>query len=141
MSNYDQFFKEADVDGSGFLTYKELTDILRKKGYKGSDSEIRSMFRSVDVSGDDKVSKDEYLVAMGQVPERDHKAATMRSVFRQFDVNGDGRIDCKELDEVLRAMGHAMSRDDVNKLIALADKDRNGTLNYEEFIEQIFGPQ
>jgi len=138
---YQQFFKEADADGSGFLTSKELTDILRKKGYKGSDAEIKKMFRSVDVSGDDKISMDEYLAAMGEVPQRDHKAAAMRAVFREFDLNGDGMIDRKELDEVFRSMGHVMSSEELNKIIGLADSDRSGTLNYEEFIEQVFGPQ
>jgi len=140
-SVYQQFFKEADTDGSGFLTFKELSEVLRKKGYKGTDTEIRNMFRSVDVSGDDKVSMDEYLAAMGEVPPRDHKAAAMRSVFREFDLNGDGTIDRKELDEVFRSMGRCLSAQEVNKIISMADSDRSGTLNYEEFIEQVFGPQ
>jgi len=140
-THYEQFFKEADSDASGFLTVKELSDVLRKKGYKGTDTEIRNMFRSVDSSGDNKISMEEYLVAMGEVPPRDHKAASMRAVFREFDLNGDGSIDRKELDEVFRQMGQSLSPEEVNRIISMADSDRSGTLNYEEFIEQVFGPQ
>jgi len=40
-SHYEQFFREADKDGSGFLTVDELIKLLRDKGYKESDDKIR----------------------------------------------------------------------------------------------------
>jgi Ca2+-binding EF-hand superfamily protein len=138
-TSYEKFFLEADSDGSGCLTLGELSTMLRKKGYKDSDAKIRKMFNAVDTSGDNKISLEEYKIAMGLMPAKDHKAATMRSVFRSFDINGDGTIDRKELDEVFRSMGKSLSPDEINRIISMADKDRNGSLNYEEFIEQVFG--
>jgi len=40
-SKVEQFFHEADKDGSGFLTVDELIALMRKKGYKASDEKIR----------------------------------------------------------------------------------------------------
>jgi len=40
-SKCEQFFHEADKDGSGFLTLDELIALLRQKGYKASDEKIR----------------------------------------------------------------------------------------------------
>jgi len=40
-AHYEQFFREADADNSGFLTQAELTDVLRKKGYKEPESKIQ----------------------------------------------------------------------------------------------------
>jgi len=65
----------------------------------------------------------------------------MRSVFRSFDINGDGKIDGKELEQVFRSMDRMLSEADIKRIIDMADKDRNGTLDYEEFIEQVFGRQ
>jgi calmodulin len=138
-SKYEQFFRDADKDGSGFLTSDELVDILRKKGYKDSDSKIMSMFRACDASGDSKVSLDEYLKAMGQLPDNDHKAATVRQCFREFDVNGDGSIDRAELDAVFKSMGKSFTPAELDRMIALADKDKSGKLDYEEFIARAFG--
>ena len=35
------------------------------------------MFNTVDFSGDNKISKDEYLAAMGEVPPAEHKYVTL----------------------------------------------------------------
>ena len=41
MSHYEKFFDEADVDGSGFLSFDELIGALKKGGYSGDDDKIR----------------------------------------------------------------------------------------------------
>jgi len=138
-SRYEEFFREADADKSGHLSLAELTEMLRKKGYKDPDSKIQAMFRSVDTSGDNKVSLEEYLTAMGELPEKDHKGAAMRQVFREFDQNGDGTIDRTELDNVFKSMGKTFTSAELDRMIALADEDKSGKLDYEEFIHKVFG--
>lgn len=137
--SYKQFFQEADKDGSGFLTLDELTAVLRKKGYKGTDANIKGMFGSSDISGDNKISLEEYLTAMGQLPAKDHKTAAMRSCFVSFDKDGSGSIDRKELQAVFAELGRTLSEEEVARMIALSDKDSSGTINYEEFIAEVFG--
>jgi len=139
MSHYEQFFNDADKDGSGFLTLAELTHMLRSKGYKESDATIKTMFGSVDISGDSKISKEEYLTAMGQMPPKNHQEASMRACFREFDVDSSGTIDAKELKEVINKCGSNLSDAEVARLVQLVDKDGSGTLSYEEFIAHVFG--
>jgi Ca2+-binding EF-hand superfamily protein len=62
----------------------------------------------------------------------------MHHVFRQFDKNGDGEIDRSELDAVFKEMGSVVPQEEINKIIAAADRDGNKTINYEEFIKQVF---
>ena len=40
-SDYERFFKDADVDGSGNISFDELVTVLRKRGYRGTDKELR----------------------------------------------------------------------------------------------------
>ena len=40
-ADYEKFFNEADTDKSGELTFDELLKMMRKRGFKGSDSQIR----------------------------------------------------------------------------------------------------
>lgn len=63
----------------------------------------------------------------------------MRSLFREFDKDGSGLIDRSELDAVFEELGKDFSDDELQRMIGLADKDQSGTLNYDEFIEYVFG--
>jgi len=40
----EQLFREADVDGSNFLTLSELCAAMRRLGYTGDDAVIKVMF-------------------------------------------------------------------------------------------------
>jgi len=62
----------------------------------------------------------------------------MRQCFRDFDVNGDGTIDRHELDKVFKSMGKNFSKAELDRMISLADKDKSGTLDYEEFVQKVF---
>ncbi|KAK2159988.1 hypothetical protein LSH36_142g04012 [Paralvinella palmiformis] len=135
--DYEKFFREADVDNSGTLTFEELLTILRRNGYKQSEDDLKRIFRITDTSGDGLISLDEYMAAMGQQPPTDHRKAAMRAVFVEFDQNGDGFIDKKELKEVFGQMGTIMSDDDIDRLMTLCDKDHDGLINYEEFLDRV----
>ncbi|XP_013383809.1 calmodulin-like [Lingula anatina] len=73
QAKFEAFFKNADKDGSGSLTFDELAQTLRNSGYKGSDETLKNYFSNADISGDGIVTFDEYMVAMGQVPPEQHK--------------------------------------------------------------------
>jgi Ca2+-binding EF-hand superfamily protein len=135
----EQFFREADTDNSGYITVQELSSLLQRKGYKVTDAQVKSMFNSIDVEGDEKVSYDEYLQGMGQRPATDHKSAHMRRVFRSFDKSGDGHIDKSELTAAFKEMKSSMTEAEIQKMMSIVDKDGSGTLDYEEFIERVFG--
>jgi len=138
-AQFEQFFAQADADKSGDLDVNELIAVLKKRGYAGSDRQIKQYFAQCDTSGDGRISKQEYMVAMGQIPQENHMEATMRSVFTSFDKNGDGSIDHKELQAVFAEMGKTFSEADMKRMINLSDKDNSGTLEYEEFIATVFG--
>lgn len=138
-ADYERFFRQADADGSGSLSTAELVGMLKKQGYRGSDSQIRSMFISVDTSGDGLISLDEYLEAMGAVPPKVHKSAAARQVFRAFDKDDSGSINKDELKQVFKEMGKSFSDAELQRMVELCDSDGDGQINYDEFVEKIFG--
>jgi len=134
-----EFFNEADTEQTGFIDLTQLKEALRRRGYQGPDSLIETYFRQVDTSGDEKISKEEYKIAMGLVPQKDHMEAAMRSCFRQFDTDNSGSITADELKKVFEEMGKNFSMEEMERMIQLADEDNSGTLEYEEFIKKCFG--
>jgi Ca2+-binding EF-hand superfamily protein len=53
-------FKKFDSDGNGYITTNELHDILARMGRHLSRDDIDAMIKSLDVSGDGKISFDEF---------------------------------------------------------------------------------
>ena len=62
----------------------------------------------------------------------------MHRVFRQFDKNGDGEIDRSELEAVFKEMGSVVPQEEIDRIISATDRDGNKTINYEEFIKEVF---
>ena len=59
----------------------------------------------------------------------------LREAFGLFDTDGDGVITTAELGLVMKSLGRVLSRRQLKELMAIADADGNGTLEFEELIE------
>ena len=54
--------------------------------------------------------------------------------FQHFDVDNTGKINVDEIKHVLTFLGDIMTEDEVNKFFRSVDIDKNGYLDYREFI-------
>lgn len=59
----------------------------------------------------------------------------LRQVFKRFDVNNDGKISSSELGSMIVSLGQTATQDEINKMILEADKDGDGFISLDEFIE------
>merc|ERR1719430_459375 len=112
---FTKMIKAADKDGSGFLTAAELKDFVLKM----------------------KFEEDVSFFTDG--PKKEDPKEEMRRMFRMFDTNKDGFISKKEIVGFLKFMGFVEEDETpaevkmiVNIMMAEADKDGDGKLNYEE---------
>lgn len=68
-----------------------------------------------------------------RIPEDQIKA--LRDTFSQFDKNGDGKLTIEELKIGIKKIpGCAMTEDDCVNLMNVMDSNRNGFIDYTEFI-------
>lgn len=59
----------------------------------------------------------------------------LQQVFKKFDVNGDGKISATELGCIIRSLGQSPTEEDLMKMVKVVDKDGDGFINLNEFIE------
>eukprot|EP00747_Dinoflagellata_sp_TGD_P219996 gnl/TRDRNA2_/TRDRNA2_92017_c0_seq1.p1 gnl/TRDRNA2_/TRDRNA2_92017_c0~~gnl/TRDRNA2_/TRDRNA2_92017_c0_seq1.p1 ORF type:complete len:354 (-),score=86.36 gnl/TRDRNA2_/TRDRNA2_92017_c0_seq1:100-1161(-) len=64
------------------------------------------------------------------------KAARLKAVFKKYDLNGDGVISRDELEAVLKALMH-LPPAEIGAVWLKLDKNRDGKIEYEEFIDFI----
>ena len=55
--------------------------------------------------------------------------------FKVFDKNNDGFITADELRQVIVSFGHNLSDEELDEMIEGVDKNKDGKINYLEFLE------
>ncbi|KAJ7532939.1 hypothetical protein O6H91_13G026500 [Diphasiastrum complanatum] len=61
----------------------------------------------------------------------------IREAFDLFDTDGSGTIDAKELKVAMRALGFETKKEDIERMIADIDKDKSGSIDFEEFVHMM----
>lgn len=65
-----------------------------------------------------------------------HADSSLKELFRAFDVNHDGSVSYSEMREVVRSFNLGFSKEDIDLIIARADRSRDGDIDYEEFARE-----
>ena len=103
LRDVPKIFEVADLDGDGFIDFKEFVEVQKKEGgVKTMD--IQSAFRTFDLNEDGKISADEVLQVMRRLGER-CGLEDCRRMVRAVDTDGDGAVD---MDEFMTMMTHSM---------------------------------
>lgn len=130
LGRFQAFFHEA-AGGSGYLDVDKLIEVFRRKGYR-DEAKIRAMFRAISISAKERITLDEYLVALGEKPADLPKGWVMASCYFSFDKDHDKYIHSGDLTEVLKEMDRDYLIPKVGRIIEKADRNRDGKLDYVE---------
>ena len=57
-----------------------------------------------------------------------------RDAFNSVDKDGSGEIDARELKQLCEECGEVLTDDDVAKMMAMADSDGSGRIDFWEFV-------
>lgn len=58
--------------------------------------------------------------------------------FKFIDTDGSGGLSLNELKDAFHAMGVFISQAVMDQIMTIFDKDKNGTINYYEFVQTMF---
>ena len=62
-----------------------------------------------------------------------HEHTELTKAFRLFDKDLDGILSAKELLAGLERFGESMRLEDLELLVSIADRDQDGSINFQEF--------
>ncbi|KAG0358791.1 calmodulin-like protein 5 [Gamsiella multidivaricata] len=56
----DAIFRNFDLDGNGYISAQELSQVLAKQGEHLSKEEIKDMIKTADLNGDNQIDREEF---------------------------------------------------------------------------------
>ncbi|KAJ6802806.1 putative calcium-dependent protein kinase 34 [Iris pallida] len=130
-----EMFKSMDSDNSGTITLEELKQGLCKQGTKLSEFELKQLMEAADADGDGTIDYEEFITATMHLNRMDREEH-LYTAFQYFDKDNSGFITKEELEQALIEQGMSDDRD-IKEVIAEADSDNDGRINYSEFVEMM----
>lgn len=133
-------FTVIDTNKSGSIDCAELGKGLRGLGLNPSNAEVQALMDEYDKDNNSVLSLEEFA-------ELYHKCLAFQrpseeqliEQFNKLDVNGDGTIDANELKKVLLFGDEALTEEEAERIIADFDRNGDGVLSLNEFVDGILG--
>ncbi|XP_067573831.1 calmodulin-like protein 6 isoform X2 [Pseudorca crassidens] len=140
IEEYKGVFEMFDEEGNGAVKTDELERLMSLMGINPTKSELASMAKDVDRDKKGFFNCDSFLALMGVYWEKaQNQESELRAAFRIFDKEGKGYIDWDTLKYVLMNAGEPLSELEAEQMMKEADKDGDGTIDYEEFVAMMTG--
>ena len=133
IENLKKIFTAFDKQKNGQISYEELKQgLVQLKSNNINEEEIIELFQSIDVDKNGKIDYTEFLAATLQKKSY-LKIERLYEAFCLFDKKNTGKITKEEIMKVLNL--DKSKEKEIEKVIALVDKDKDGVINYKEFLE------
>jgi len=136
-------FQSIDSNGDGAIDKGEMHKALTNYKYDFSDQEVDIVFAHGDIDGDGEVTFEEFMYLMcpdtstviNKFRETYKTIGEVKAAFRKFDKNRDGGLSKEELARMMYSSGLSYTDMEVDAIMNLGDKDGDGEIDIEEFVE------
>ncbi|ORY53384.1 hypothetical protein BCR35DRAFT_310518 [Leucosporidium creatinivorum] len=144
-----QTFKEAfnyiDTDNDGWITEKDLYNILGSLGQPANPERIKALLSTKPTSGDPTLLQAEdgrinftmFVTMMAEQLSLLDSEPELLEAFASFDPKGRGVINPEELRKCLKNEGEVMSDEEIDRLLHGPFIDSQGNFKYREFCETL----
>ena len=134
-------FKRIDANGDGSISRQEL-----RSGLQLADNDLDVIFAIGDIDQDGEISLGEFIRLMS--PSASSGMTRLRNsfknisdviiAFKKFDTNKDGSLSEQELMGGIGSLGLQFTPQEATSIFAMVDADKNGEINYIEFVSALF---
>ncbi len=130
-------FEIFDRDKDGFITIKELGEVMKNLGQAPTESEIQDIINEIDIDGNGNIDFKEFLGLMSRKMRDTDTEEELMEAFKVFDRDGNNFITSSELKHVMMALGEKVTDEEVDEMIREADINNDGCINYDEFVRMV----
>ena len=136
LEEYQEIFDSYDVNGNGVIDKKEMEAVLEKLGQPATSKQIQKVFDELG-STNQQITFDEFIEFIKKYHLSKNKNSTDEIIgaFQVFDKNHNGVLSLSEFKHILMDLGQKFTEEEVNEIFNESDLNKNGNLDYKEFVE------
>jgi len=141
IRDFEWSYEISDVLADGLITTKEIKRVLVRLGAQPSNQELTRVINEIDPHGKGIIDFQQFVSMMSYF---DHGLITEEQVmeaFKIFDRDASGSIESGELRHVLQTLGDKLTEEEADMMLAEADADGDGEIDYNEFCQTILRSQ
>ena len=132
-------FDYFDTDKSGILDEEEIRQALRAYNFSGTEKDVRDMIIQMDRNRDGKIQYAEFRAVMeakvmAESRSQEEELRTIRQKFVEADYDKVGYLSPQQLGTALQRMGMNVAEGDLRAVIDLADSNKDGKIDIDEFM-------
>ena len=131
-------FDMLDKDKDTKITTKELGDCLRICGAAPSQQELEMIIQELEENNNNLISFEKFLAYYEKVLNNQDSEEDIINEFKKMDKKGDGTISEKDLRDLMKNYGNALSQNEIEDIIQEANVE-NGYINIERFTKILLG--
>eukprot|EP00930_Biecheleria_cincta_P014553 TRINITY_DN12472_c0_g1_i1.p1 TRINITY_DN12472_c0_g1~~TRINITY_DN12472_c0_g1_i1.p1 ORF type:complete len:293 (+),score=53.34 TRINITY_DN12472_c0_g1_i1:89-967(+) len=137
-------FQRLDVDRTGSLSRAEMGQMISRIMPELIGEQITQLMDEADKDGSGMIKYEEWLAwlksdVQANSESVENKYDSIKATFRLWDDNGDGLVSKREFGKVFREVDPKMTQENMKALWLHVDEDEDGKIDYEEFIDFLFG--
>ena len=133
----NKLFHQLDSDEDGKINKKDLLKGLKTRAdSKALEKDIDKIYHNIDMDNNGYIEYEEFVRAAISKEKFLSNENILKFAFNYFDKDNSGSIDRDELNEVFKR-GNSdpiAVQKALDKIIEEVDKDKNGTIEFEEFV-------
>ncbi|CAM9102966.1 unnamed protein product [Laminaria digitata] len=133
------FFSFGTVDDQGGVTLQphDLRRMLQSMGVVVSEDKLSQMVSRADKDSTGYISEDDFLEAFDWLMLQGQDERDYMAIFNMLDRDSNGYVDMDELTNLHSTTKERLTMLEAKTILQVADKNGDGRMNYEEFLEMM----
>ena len=134
VTKLKEVFDVFDYDGSGNVSTEELINTIRALNLEAQAGQILAIVSSAGHTGD--IDFGAFLDIFGFGGESTSEGS-LQTIFEAFDHTHSGAFTAEDFEKTAASVGEHFSSAEVDQIVDFADKDRDGAISFEEFVNVV----